>query len=153
MSKSYGNAISLGESDDNIRRKTRIMMTDPKRQKRTDSGNPDICPVYDWHKLFSPPETLSWANVGCRTAGIGCVECKATMADNLIKWIEPKRARRREYEEQPDRVAELLLRGTTRARKTVRYTMKGVREAVFGAKERNRARLSWSDRWPPKAGD
>ena len=64
MSKSYGNAIELGESDESIRAKTKVMMTDPARKRRTDKGNPDVCPVYDWHKLFSPPETLSWANVG-----------------------------------------------------------------------------------------
>ncbi|HEY4838607.1 MAG TPA: hypothetical protein VIH72_08375, partial [Candidatus Acidoferrales bacterium] len=69
MSKSYGNAIELGESDESIRVKTKAMITDPARKRRTDPGNPDICPVFDWHKLFSPAETLSWASVGCKTAG------------------------------------------------------------------------------------
>src|ERR1700675_2463505 len=76
MSKSYGNGITLSESDDDIRKKTKVMVTDPARKRRTDPGNPDICPVYDWHKLFSTPETLQWAAEGCRTAGIGCIECK-----------------------------------------------------------------------------
>jgi len=128
-------------------------MTDPKRQKRTDSGIRIFVPCMtgiSYFLLQRPCLGQMWA---AGQLELAASKCKATMADNLIKWIEPKRARRREYEEQPDRVAELLLRGTTRARKTVRYTMKGVREAVFGAKERNRARLSWSDRWPPKAGD
>ncbi len=88
MSKSYGNFISLGESNESIRTKSRAMVTDPARKRRTDPGNPNICPLYDWHKLFSPPDTLAWAAEGCRTAGIGCIECKTAMADNLIKWIE-----------------------------------------------------------------
>jgi tryptophanyl-tRNA synthetase len=66
MSKSYGNAITLSESDDDIRKKTKVMKTDPQRQRRTDPGNPDVCPVYDWHKLFSTPDTLAWAAEGCR---------------------------------------------------------------------------------------
>src|SRR5207302_7875215 len=84
MSKSYGNTITLSESDADIRAKTKVMVTDPARKRRSDPGNPDVCPVYDWHKLFSPKPTLEWAAQGCRTAGIGCIECKAKMADHLI---------------------------------------------------------------------
>lgn len=134
MSKSYGNAIELGESDESIRAKTKVMMTDPARKRRTDKGNPDVCPVYDWHKLFSPAETLAWANEGCRTAGIGCIECKAAMADNLIKWIGPVRARRQELEAHPDQVLNIIDEGSTRARKTAQATMERVRQAVFGWK-------------------
>jgi len=134
MSKSYGNAIELGESDESIRVKTKAMITDPARKRRTDPGNPDICPVYDWHKLFSPAETLSWASVGCKTAGIGCIECKSAMADNLIKWIAPIRARRLEFAAQPGRVLEVIDAGSERARETAQATMKRVREAVFGWK-------------------
>src|SRR5258708_26268430 len=94
MSKSYANAITLSETDEEIRKKTKVMVTDPARKRRTDPGNPDVCPVYDWHKLFSTPETLQWAAAGCRTAGIGCIECKAKMADHLIEWIAPGRERR-----------------------------------------------------------
>jgi tryptophanyl-tRNA synthetase len=132
MSKSYGNSIELGESDESIRVKTKAMITDPARKRRTDPGNPDICPVYDWHKLFSPAETLSWASVGCKTAGIGCIECKAAMADNLIKWIAPIRARRLEFAAEPGRVLEVIDAGSDRARETAQATMKRVREAVFG---------------------
>jgi tryptophanyl-tRNA synthetase len=132
MSKSYGNAIELGESDESIRVKTKAMITDPARKRRTDPGNPDICPVYDWHKLFSPAETLSWASVGCKTAGIGCIECKSAMADNLIKWIAPIRARRLEFAAEPKRVLELIDAGSKRARETAQATMARVREAVFG---------------------
>ena len=132
MSKSYGNAITLSESDADIRAKTKVMVTDPARKRRTDPGNPDVCPVYDWHKLFSPPETLKWSAEGCRTAGIGCIECKAAMADNLIKWIAPIRERRVEYEKNPKRVLELIDAGSKRARVEAVKTMTRVREAVFG---------------------
>jgi tryptophanyl-tRNA synthetase len=132
MSKSYGNAITLSESDESIRSRTRVMMTDPARKRRTDPGNPDVCPVFDWHKLFSPPETQAWSAHGCRTAEIGCIECKAAMAENLIKWITPVRERRREYERQPERVAAIIDAGSERARSVARQTMARTREAVFG---------------------
>jgi tryptophanyl-tRNA synthetase len=136
MSKSYGNFISLSESDESIRTKSRAMITDPARKRRTDSGNPDICPVYDWHKLFSPPETLTWSAEGCRSAGIGCIECKMAMADNLIKWIEPVRARREEYAARPDKVLRILDDGSVKAREVAQKTMARVREAVFNWKEK-----------------
>jgi tryptophanyl-tRNA synthetase len=132
MSKSYNNAITLSESDADIRSKTKVMVTDPARKRRTDPGNPDVCPVYDWHKLFSPPPTLEWAADGCRTAGIGCIECKSAMADNLIKWIEPIRARRLEHEKHPARVLEILNDGSSKARDVAQKTLSRVREAVFG---------------------
>ncbi len=132
MSKSYGNAITLSESDDDIRKKTKVMVTDPARKRRTDPGNPDVCPVYDWHKLFSPKDTLEWAAQGCRTAGIGCIECKAKMADHLITWIAPIRDRRLEYEKHPARVLEVIDAGSKRARVEAQATMERVREAVFG---------------------
>jgi len=132
MSKSYGNAIMLSESDESIWENIRPMKTDPARKRRTDPGDPDVCPVYDWHKLFSPTETLAWAADGCRTARIGCIECKRAMADNLIKWIAPVRARRQEYEARPGRVLEILDAGSKRARKTAQTTMERVREAIFG---------------------
>src|SRR5712675_2473722 len=140
MSKSYGNFISLSETNDSIRTKSRAMMTDPARKRRTDPGNPDICPVYDWHKLFSPPEILKWSAEGCRTAGIGCIECKTAMADNLIKWIAPIRERRMEYEKNPKRVLELIDAGSKRARVEAVKTMTRVREAVFGW-EKKRAEI------------
>jgi tryptophanyl-tRNA synthetase len=135
MSKSYGNAISLSESDAEIRAKTKVMVTDPARKRRTDPGNPDVCPVYDWHKLFSTPERdpgrLEWVRKGCTTAGIGCIECKAAMADNLIKWIEPVRERRLKYEQKPKQVLEILDAGSAHARKFAQRTMQRVRESVF----------------------
>jgi tryptophanyl-tRNA synthetase len=141
MSKSYGNTITLSESDAEIRAKTKVMVTDPARKRRSDPGNPDVCPVYDWHKLFSTRETLEWAAQGCRTAGIGCIECKAKMADHLIEWITPVRERRVEYEKHPARVLEILEDGSKRARKVAQGTMERVREAVFGW-EKKRAEIA-----------
>ncbi|HLZ50488.1 MAG TPA: hypothetical protein VKP61_07055 [Candidatus Acidoferrum sp.] len=134
MSKSYGNAITLSETDEEIRKKTKVMVTDPARKRRTDPGNPDVCPVYDWHKLFSAGEAgrLEWVRQGCTTAGIGCIECKAAMAENLIKWIVPVRERRVEYEKHPKQVLEMMDEGSKKARVEAKKTMERVREAVFG---------------------
>jgi len=134
MSKSYGNAITLSETDEEIRKKTKVMVTDPARKRRTDPGNPDVCPVYDWHKLFSAeePGRLEWVRQGCTTAGIGCIECKAAMAENLIKWIAPVRERRVKYEKNPKQVLEILDAGSKKARVVAQGTMERVREAVFG---------------------
>ena len=132
MSKSYGNTIMLSESDADIRAKTKVMVTDPARKRRTDPGNPDVCPVYDWHKLFSTKQTLDWAAQGCRTAGIGCIECKAKMADHLIEWITPVRERRVVFERHPARVLEVIDEGSKKARVVAQGTMERVREAVFG---------------------
>ena len=134
MSKSYGNTITLSESDADIRAKTKVMVTDPARKRRTDPGNPDVCPVYDWHKLFSAgePGRLEWVRQGCTTAGIGCIECKAAMAENLIKWIAPVRERRVKWENDPRGVLEILDAGSNKARKVAQGTMERVREAVFG---------------------
>jgi tryptophanyl-tRNA synthetase len=140
MSKSYGNAITLSESDAEIRAKTKVMVTDPARKRRTDPGNPDVCPVYDWHKLFSAeePGRLDWVRQGCTTAGIGCIECKDAMATNLIKWIAPVRERRVKWEKDPKGVLKILDEGSKKARVVAQRTMERVREAVFGwEKKRN----------------
>jgi len=135
MSKSYNNAITLSESDDDIRKKTKVMVTDPARKRRTDPGNPDICPVYDWHKLFSTPERdpgrLDWVRHGCTTAGIGCIECKSAMAENLIKWITPVREKRLDYEAHPKKALEILDAGSVKARESAKLTIQRVREAIF----------------------
>jgi tryptophanyl-tRNA synthetase len=142
MSKSYGNAITLSESDADIYAKTKVMVTDPARKRRTDPGNPDVCPVYDWHKLFSTPERdpgrLEWVRTGCTTAGIGCIECKKAMADNLIKWIEPVRARRIEYEQRPKRALEIIDAGSAKAHESAKETMARVRESIFHWNQKRR---------------
>ena len=140
MAKSYGNAIWLSDPPDEIRTKVRNMMTDPQRQRRTDPGRPEICPVFAWHKLFSPPETIAWSEQGCRSAGIGCVQCKAAMADNLVKWIEPIQSKRKELESRPQKVWDILDAGSKMARKTAESTMERVRNAVFKWDEAQKAR-------------
>ena len=145
MSKSYNNAISLSESDDDIRKKTKVMVTDPARKRRTDPGNPDVCPVYDWHKLFSTPERdpgrLDWVRTGCTTAGIGCIECKSAMAENLIKWIAPVREKRLDYEAHPKKALEILDAGSAKARESAKQTIERVRNAIFNW-PRKRAEIS-----------
>ena len=131
MAKSYGNAIWLSDPPDEIRKKVMNMMTDPQRVRRTDPGRPEVCPVFAYHKLFSPPDVIAWSDQGCRTAGIGCVECKRAMADHLVEWIEPIQTRRREFEAHPQQVWDILDAGSAQARKTAKRTMKRVREAIF----------------------
>jgi len=131
MAKSYGNAIWLSDTPDEIRAKVRNMMTDPQRQRRTDPGRPEICPVFAYHKLFSPADTVAQVDRDCRTAGIGCVDCKKLMADGLVRWIEPVQARRKEFENNPQRVWDILDAGNKKARKAAVRTMKRVRNAIF----------------------
>jgi tryptophanyl-tRNA synthetase len=132
MAKSYGNAIWLSDPPAEIRTKVlKHMMTDPQRVRRTDPGRPEVCPVFAYHKLFSPPDRIAWADQGCRTAGIGCVECKNAMADNLVKWIEPVQTRRKEFEAHPQQVWDILDAGSDKARHTAKRTMKRVRNAIF----------------------
>ena len=134
MAKSYGNFISLSEPIDSLRNKARNMITDPARVRRTDPGNPDVCPVFAYHNLFSTPEIIAQVNRECRTAEIGCVDCKKLMADALVKWIEPIQAKRREFESHPQRVWDILDDGSKRAHKIADKTMERVREAIFGWK-------------------
>jgi tryptophanyl-tRNA synthetase len=131
MAKSYGNAIWLSDPPAEIRTKVRNMMTDPQRQRRTDPGRPDVCPVFAWHKLFSTPDTVARIGRECRTAAIGCVDCKGLMADALVKWIEPVQAKRREFEAHPERVWDILDTGSRKAKKAAEHTMKRVRDAIF----------------------
>lgn len=131
MAKSYGNAIWLSDQPDKIIERVRNMMTDPQRQRRTDPGRPEVCPVFSWHKLFSSAETITTVDRDCRSAAIGCVDCKKMMAKNLVTWIEPLQARRKEFEANPEKVWSILDAGSKKAQKAAKRTMKRVREAIF----------------------
>jgi len=130
MSKSYGNSILLCDPPEEVNKKVLSMMTDPARKRRTDPGDPEKCPVFDHHKVFSPPEVIERVNRECRTAEIGCVECKKLMAKHLNQFLAPIRKRRRVIEEDPKQVGEVLEDGTQRARKVAQETMREVRSAM-----------------------
>jgi len=130
MSKSYGNFISLSDPEPIVRQKLKTMVTDPARVRRNDPGNPDVCPVGDLHKIFSDSETLAWVDAGCRTAGIGCIECKARAADNLMKVLNPIQERRRPYEDNPKLAWDILEAGSEKARKAANETLAQVRESM-----------------------
>ena len=130
MSKSYGNYVLLKDPPAVVREKLRPMVTDPARKRRTDPGNPDICPVFDLHKAFSPAETREWAAEGCRTAGIGCLDCKGRLIDHLVHRLEEFHARRPEYAAQPQKVWDILEEGARRARAAATATMEEVRAVM-----------------------
>jgi len=130
MSKSYGNAVFLKDPPDVVRQKIKPMVTDPARKRRTDPGDPDICPVFDLHKAFSSKETQEWAAQGCRTAGIGCLDCKGKLIDHLLQRLEGIHARRPEFAARPDTVWDILRAGSGRAREVARATMEQVRSAM-----------------------
>jgi tryptophanyl-tRNA synthetase len=130
MSKSYGNTILLTDPEPLVRQKLKTMVTDPARVRRTDPGNPDVCPVGDLHKIFSDAETNEKVNVGCRSAGIGCIECKGWAADSLVKILNPMQQRRKKYEENPRLAWDILEDGSSKARQEASKTMNEVREAM-----------------------
>ena len=130
MSKSYGNAIMLTDPEPVVRQKLKPMVTDPARVRRTDPGNPDVCPVGDLHKIFSSPETMAKVNEGCRSAGIGCIECKGWVADAIVKILKPMQERRKKYEEDPRLAWDILEAGSSRARDVAGATMNEVRDAM-----------------------
>ena len=130
MSKSYGNTILLSEPEDSLRAKLKTMVTDPARVRRNDVGNPHVCPVGDLHKIFSSPETLVKVYDGCRSAGIGCIECKKWAADSLWRVLEPIQQRRAKYEVDPKLAWDLLETGSAKARTAAEFTMNEVRAAA-----------------------
>jgi tryptophanyl-tRNA synthetase len=128
MSKSYGNTIQLTDPEPVVRKKLKTMVTDPARIRRTDKGDPDKCPVGDLHKVFSTPETIAKVNDGCRSAGIGCIECKGWAADALVQVLQPMQDRRASYTEA--QALEILEDGSNRARVRAEQTMVEVRAAM-----------------------
>jgi tryptophanyl-tRNA synthetase len=128
MSKSYGNTILLSDPEPVLRQKLKTMVTDPARVRRTDKGDPDKCPVGDLHKVFSSPETMAKVYEGCRSAGIGCIECKSWAADSLVKILEPVQQRRAATTEK--QAIEILNAGSLRAEARAEQTMIEVRNAM-----------------------
>jgi tryptophanyl-tRNA synthetase len=128
MSKSYGNTILMTDPEPIVRQKLKTMVTDPARIRRTDKGDPDKCPVGDLHKVFSTPETLAKVYDGCRSAGIGCIECKGWAADALVQVLQPIQERRARYSES--QATEILEEGSSRARLRAEQTMVEVRAAM-----------------------
>ena len=130
MSKSYGNTIALRDDKETIARKIRTMQTDPARVKRTDPGDPEKCPVWLFHVVYSDDETKEWVQQGCRSAGIGCIQCKQPIIDAVIRELEPMQERAQQYVAKPALVREIVEYGCEKARKLAGETMRDVREAM-----------------------
>lgn len=130
MSKSYNNAIAIREDKSSLEQKVRRMPTDPARVKRTDAGNPERCPVWEFHKVYSNEATRQWVTQGCKSAGIGCLECKQPVIDGILAEQQPMLARAEPYIANPKIVRDIVDAGTERARETARETMREVREAM-----------------------
>ena len=130
MSKSYNNAIYLSDTPEEIAKKVSQMITDPQRMRRADPGNPDICNVFEFHKIYSEKELWEKIDPQCRSAEIGCVECKQMMAKSLIAAMQPLHERREQFKANPERVREIIAFGSDKARRVAKETMKEVRAAV-----------------------
>ena len=130
MSKSYGNAVFLSDPPEEIDKKLSRMMTDPARVKRTDPGEPEKCPAFELHKIYCTPEEIEFVSNGCRTAGIGCLECKKVMIKHVIEDLAPFREKRAQLEKKPEVVEEILQAGHEAAQEKARETMSEVRETL-----------------------
>ena len=130
MSKSYGNTIGLREEPDAIVQKLRGMVTDPARVRRTDPGDPEKCPVWDLHKIYSDDATRSWVYEGCRTAGIGCLDCKQPLIERVVEEVSGMRRRAQEFEDNPELVRNIVAEGADKARAAARETLDDVRHAM-----------------------
>lgn len=130
MSKSYNNAIFISDNPDDIGAGVSRMVTDPQRARKNDPGNPDVCNVFEFHKIYSDGKTVDKINEECRSAGIGCVECKKMMAKNLIEALGPIREKRDYYENRPELVDEIITEGSNKAGKVARQTMEEVRSVM-----------------------
>ncbi len=130
MSKSYDNTISLREPPDSVTKKIKTMPTDPARVRRTDPGDPAKCPVWQLHEVYSEKTTKDWVQNGCKTAGIGCIECKQPVIDAVLAELKPIQERAAQYAEDPTLVKNVVAEGCEKARKLARETMRDVREAM-----------------------
>jgi len=130
MSKSYGNTIAMREPTDNIVQKMRKMPTDPARVRRADPGNPERCPVWQLHQVYSDEARRKWVMAGCTSAGIGCLECKQPLIDAVLEEQKEFLERARPYEEDPDLLRSIVADGSEKAREMARQTMRDVREAM-----------------------
>lgn len=130
MSKSYGNAIYLADSPEEIRKKVMQMVTDPQRMRRNDPGNPDVCNVFEFHKLYTDQTTVQQIDKQCRQAEIGCVECKKIMAESLIKALAPLHEKRQYYESHPEIVDQIMAAGSAKARRMAGETMAQVKDVL-----------------------
>jgi tryptophanyl-tRNA synthetase len=130
MSKSYGNTIGMREAPDSVVKKLKTMQTDPARVRRTDPGDPERCPVWDLHQIYSNAETQAWVQKGCRSAGIGCLECKMPLIEAVVAEVTATAKRAQEFEENPELVRGIIAQGCERARETARDTLEVVRQAM-----------------------
>ena len=130
MSKSYHNTINLSDTESEVRQKLKTMVTDPARVRRTDKGNPDICPVYDFHKIFSSVDAIKQIDTDCRTAAIGCIDCKRQVADVMVQRFSPMWETRATFSGHPKQTQEVVEEGRRRASTIANETMAEVQEAM-----------------------
>lgn len=130
MSKSYGNTITLREAPDSVDKKIKTMTTDPARVRRTDPGDPDKCPVFKLHEVYSDDNRRQWVREGCTSAGIGCIDCKKPLIEAVLAEQQPMRERARQYEENPDLVKSIIAEGCEKARSVAKSTLEEVRAAM-----------------------
>ena len=130
MSKSYNNTISMREAPDAVDEKIRTMPTDPARVRRTDAGDPEKCPVWQWHQVYSDDDTLAWVKQGCTSAGIGCLDCKKPLIKSVQEELEPIHQRAQDYLSNPDLVKSIVAEGCEKAREAAKQTLEEVRDAM-----------------------
>jgi tryptophanyl-tRNA synthetase len=130
MSKSYGNTINLSDTEPVVRQKLKTMVTDPARVRRTDKGNPEVCPVFDFHQIFSSASVIEEVNLGCRTAAIGCIDCKKQVADAMVERLQPAWDTRASLKAKPAVVQEIIREGSQKASHFSSQTLEEVKESM-----------------------
>ncbi len=130
MSKSYGNTINLSDTEPVVRQKLKTMVTDPARVRRTDKGNPDVCPVFDFHKIYSSSDVVKQIDQDCRTAAIGCIDCKRQVADAMVERYRPMWDKRATILQHPEQTQEMVEEGRKRASHVAQETMQEVKTAM-----------------------